>query len=152
MFYERLAAAVEIAAERYAGVVDKSGVPIICHAVEVSNAAHEYCVEAGAGNPEDYAIVGMLHDAYEDAPYNEGDMMRLVEFGEEIFEAVMAMTRGPEEDYETYLAGVAECPMALAVKMVDIENNAGRLHMIEDPATAARLTAKYKHAIAVLGG
>jgi GTP pyrophosphokinase len=67
-------------------------------------------------------IVAVLHDVAEDSEYT----LRKIEdkFGEEISEAVEALTKTDDEEYlEDYIPRLVENPLARKVKKADLEDN-----------------------------
>ena len=72
----------------------------------------------------------------------------------EVVTAVRALTRRDDQTPEKYYAAVAADALARRVKHADLADNSDprRLAVLEadDPATAARLRAKYAHAAAEL--
>jgi hypothetical protein len=72
-------------------------------------------------------------------------------FSDVVVDAVVAMTKTKEMDYEIYLKQVKANPIALAVKLADIEDNVSRLGQLTDQVTKERLTKKYQQAMDALG-
>ena len=112
---------------------------------------HPMRVMAGFDDPV-LQMIAVLHDAVEDGP------LRLEEIREagapgRVVAGIEAMThRTDESDYE-YWARVRANPDALAVKLVDIEDNSdpGRLKLLPTEV-AERLSDKYVRARAALLG
>jgi (p)ppGpp synthase/HD superfamily hydrolase len=131
------------AAERHAGQTDKAGAPYIGHPRRVA---------ARLAAPTEQAVA-LLHDVLEDTGTTTADL-RAAGFPEVVVEAVDRLTRRADEPVDSYLHRVAGSTLALAVKRADIADNAdeARMARIPDPATRARLTEKYRHALAVLDG
>ena len=103
-----------------------------------------------------FSVVAILHDSIEDAKSKRvrkkirNEIRGL--FGDLIYEAVMAISKRPDEDYHTdYLVRVADNPIALQVKLADIKANLQYLPMMEDSATRERLRQKYHIAMRALG-
>jgi (p)ppGpp synthase/HD superfamily hydrolase len=95
---------------------------------------------------EQYEIVALLHDSLEDCEDRTLISFEIIaaRFGQEIAEAVCAITHRPDEDYhESYLPRVMANPIASEVKRADVAHNHGRLHLL-DAQTSARLRAKYE--------
>ena len=138
--------ALEVAAVEYEGLFDKNGLPIMFHAMAVARPMMEEYGEA-------HAIVGLLHDAYENPWNTEEDFIGCGEiFGPEIEAAVRAVTKTESENYlEEYIPRCFANPIAKAVKVCDLQNNYGGLHNIPSPEDRVRLTAKYAAALAMAG-
>lgn len=104
---------------------------------------------AAAAKTEKETILAWLHDIVED-DHVSVVYIRTV-FGDEIAEAVRAITHKPYEPLEMYYARVKANPLALAVKLLDIADNANpdRLKQL-DEATMIRLALKYKKALEIL--
>jgi (p)ppGpp synthase/HD superfamily hydrolase len=129
------------AAERHAGQTDKTGEPYIGHPRRV----------AGRLATPTQKAVALLHDVLEDTGTTREDL-RDVGFPDIVIEAVDRLTRRTDESFDDYLHRVAGSELASAVKRADIADNADpeRLARIPDPETRARLTEKYRRALAVL--
>jgi len=90
--------------------------------------------------------VGLLHDSLEDCTDRSIVSFEIIatKFGNEIAQAVHAMTRQPNEDYQNdYLPRVMSNPLSAAIKRADVAHNYGRLHLL-DAQTNTRLRAKYE--------
>jgi hypothetical protein len=72
-------------------------------------------------------------------------------FSDVVVDAVVAMTKIKGMDYDTYLQQVKANPMALAVKLADIEDNVSRLGQLTDQVAKERLAQKYQLAMDALG-
>ena len=97
---------------------------------------------------ENFTIVALLHDTVEDTDdptlVNLGMIADM--FGDNIAQAVDAMTKRSGEAYATYLARVSANPIAKPVKLADVAHNMSRLSMLTDVATRERLLQKYQRA------
>lgn len=124
----------------HGGKKDKEGEPYIKHPIRV------------ASNVEgkDAKVVALLHDVLEDSSITS-DNLREMGFSSIVIEAVKSLTRGVFQDYSSYLDQVAKNPLAVKVKIADIEDNMNleRLNKL-DSFTKNRLIAKYKYAIEYL--
>ncbi|WP_436495286.1 HD domain-containing protein [Actinokineospora sp. HUAS TT18] len=132
--------AVRIAREAHEGQVDKSGRPYIGHPLRVM----------GRVTSDYERMTAVLHDVIEDTPVTAADLAA-AGCPAEVVAAVVAISKVPGEDQETYLARVAANPLALTVKYADIADNSSpeRLHYL-DEHTQQRLRAKYRAALAFL--
>jgi (p)ppGpp synthase/HD superfamily hydrolase len=73
-------------------------------------------------------LVGILHDVLEDTTASLQDIYNLFEFGDdrianEVLGAVDAMTRRKDENYLDFILRVKANPIALEVKLADLEDN-----------------------------
>lgn len=131
--------AITIAATAHAGQKDKAGLPYVFHPLRVML----------AGATEEEWIAGVLHDLLEDTPWTADDLRR-EGFREEIVEAVVALSRQPEESYEAFITRAGRNPIARKVKLKDLADNMD-LSRIPNPSPKdhARLE-KYQRACAEL--
>jgi len=130
--------AIEIAVEGHKGQVDKNGELYILHPLRVM----------GAFQDDARRIVGILHDIVEDTRY-ELDDLREAGFGDEIRDAVDAITKRDGEPYDDYLGRIVANDIARDVKLADIGDNSGRLERVSEP-DRSRLRKKYATALAIL--
>lgn len=95
------------------------------------------------GENENEKIVGFLHDVVEDTPLTLEDL-RTFGFSSDVITAVDAITKREGEALETYLARVKANPLALAVKLNDIEDNTDPSRLVQlSEGERERLTKKY---------
>lgn len=90
-------------------------------------------------------IVAVLHDVVEDTPLTLSDLSGMG-FAAEWVDAVDALTKRPGERYEDYIERLHRDPLAVKVKLADLEDNMRitRMNVIGDE-DAARL-ARYLRA------
>ena len=105
---------------------------------------------------EPYEIVGLLHDAIEDATPSEFQAEVTAEinatFDNEISAAIMAMTKREGEDYfEEYLPRVKDNNIALQVKIADASHNLSKAHLIQEAELQNELRIKYTKVLNELG-
>ena len=103
--------AAQICVKYHYGQVDKAGNPYYLHPFAVASKCKD----------EKEIIVALLHDILEDTDYPA--MNILTHFGQEIFDAIVALTRGIDEKYSDYIKRVSENPLAKFVKKKDLEHN-----------------------------
>ena len=139
-----VAEAVRLAEAAHAGQTDKLGQPYIEHVCAVAR----YVAPMGAT----YEIVGLLHDAVEDCPDRDVVSIELIadQFGQDVANAVCAMTRQANENYSDYLFRVRANPIARAIKMADIAHNVSRIFLLPVESERNRLLKKYGNALAAL--
>lgn len=111
-----------IARAAHFGQVDKGGAPRVDHVIYVS-----YCVQ---GEPA--KIVALLHDTLEDSPLTNKSALQAI-FGDEIAEAVDAITRRGGERYFDYIDRCRVNELAREVKIHDITHNLDKSRWPEMP-------------------
>lgn len=133
--------ALALAARAHRGQRDKGGHPYIGHPLRVAARCH---------SPE-ARVAALLHDTLEDTPLTAAT---LAEEGipPGIVDTVCTLTRKPGEDYGDYIHRIAANPLAVEVKIADLEDNMDirRLAAV-GPADAERLN-RYLQAWHTLGG
>ena len=107
-----LARAIAIAAEAHQDQLDKAGAPYILHPLRMVLRARTVAERT----------VAVLHDVVEDSDWT---LERLAEegFPQTILDAVDSLTHRPDENYEAFTERVAGNPLALQVKLYDLEDN-----------------------------
>ena len=135
---DKVELAKAIATFAHEGQIDKGGNPYIEHPVYVSNAFSD----------ETHKTVALLHDVLEDTFVTESTIRNL--FGDEIADAVVALTRADDETYLQFIYRVKENDIAKAVKLQDILHNS-ELSRIPNPTEKdfKRLN-RYKEALKIL--
>jgi hypothetical protein len=134
-----------VARTAHAGQVDKAGSDYFA-----SHVADVAARVARAGYGPEAQAVAFLHDVLEDTAVTEAELRK--QFPEEVVTAVVALTKRSGETRDAYYARVRSVPLARVVKVygdVPSNTNPERLALL-DPATRARLTRKYAHALSVL--
>lgn len=138
-----LSKAIVIATTAHAGQVDKLGDPYILHPLRVM---------IGVGDDPDARIVAVLHDVLEDTDLPAADLIDI--FPANIMDALLLITRLPNEGYQSFIKVVATNALATKVKFADIADNLDPRRMnriaFDDPRTASRLVAKYEEARGIL--
>ena len=116
--------AKETAEKVHSSQTDKKNFPYMAHVNDVAKRVQQF--------GDDYFVVGLLHDAIEDAvKHNDGqrfqeEVKKLINttFNQEIVDAINAMTKLPEDDYfEDYLPRVKRNNIAKEVKIADSSHN-----------------------------
>lgn len=131
--------ALLLAIDRHGEQVDKSGMPYILHLICVSQ----------KGETDAEMITGVLHDILEDTDTTIAELME--EFGPIITEAVILLTKKPHEPNEQYYRRIRKNPLALTVKINDIEDNMDSRRLEKLPVEEQdRLIKKYRHAVQIL--
>lgn len=139
--------ASEIARTAHAGQTDKAGKDYFKgHLTSV----------ATMGKTWQEQVLGYLHDAAEDTPVTEEEVMNMLQSEEklpekdarELLEALRLLNNNHFPDRETYLKAVKENPLARAVKINDLTNNMD-LTRIADPTEKDKARVeRYKREIA----
>ncbi len=137
---QQLERAFGIALEAHETQVDQQGQPYLLHLIRVMLKVN------GTAR-----VVALLHDLVEDTPWTGEDLLR-EGFDPAIVEAVLALTRREDETYAQFIDRVQGTPLAIPVKIADLEDNLGRLEDLakHDPAKAELLGKRYRKAHAQL--
>lgn len=132
-----LEGAIQTALDVHRGQVDKQGAPYILHPLRVMLSLES----------ERDKIVGVLHDVLEDTHNHPPALLGRFTLDAEQLDALDSLTRRKEESYESYIERVALSPMAVRVKLKDLEDNM-------DPARPipVSLLSRYRAAYLRLGG
>jgi metal dependent phosphohydrolase len=112
MYINEYELAYNIASKAHKGQKDKGGEDYFKHPLTVSNKL----------SGEKDKIVALLHDVIEDTDVTVNDL-REAGFSDEVVLAVSVITKKDGEDYEEYLNRVKQNPIALRVKIADMEHN-----------------------------
>jgi len=145
--------AKETAEKVHGSQTDKKNFPYMAHVNDVAKRVQQL--------GEDYFIVGLLHDAIEDAvKHNEGarfqkeieDLIKTA-FNQEVVDAINAMTKLPEDDYfADYLPRVKKNNIAKEVKIADSSHNLSKAHLLDnEPELQEKLRSKYIKVLNELG-
>jgi len=134
--------AIEVAVVSHAGQTDKNGEAFILHPLRVMQAVRAY------GGSVEQQTAAVLHDVIEDC--DVPDDFLAARFPSEVCDLVDALTKVEGEDYEVFLRRVARTPGAVLIKEADINDNYGRLHLVQDTAIRSALKLKYEGALTYL--
>jgi (p)ppGpp synthase/HD superfamily hydrolase len=142
---ETLERAIEIAVRAHSGQLypacDGERGPYVLHLFRVMLAVEGWEARTAA----------VLHDVIEDTPVTADDL-RAEGIPDHVVEAVVALTHLEKDTYEDYIEALAPSPLARQVKLADLADNlATNLALPPNESNAARI-ARYKAAIARLGG
>ena len=133
--------AVSLAAQAHLGQTDKAGAPYILHPLRVMFR----CRSAAA------MMAAVLHDVVEDTPVTLADL-RSQGFPEEVVRAVGCLTRLADETYEAFIERVKTDPVALEVKVADLEDNMDLRRLADPQPRDLERLAKYRRAWRELTG
>ena len=105
--------AIEIARLAHVGQVDKAGADYIDHPLRVMR----------RGDTREEWIVGVLHDVVEDSDWTF-EMLEAEGFSPEIIDALRCVTKlSEDENYDDFIDRVLTNPLAMRVKLFDLEDN-----------------------------
>lgn len=113
--------AVIIATRAHRGQQDKAGQPYVLHPLRIMVKL----------DTETEKIVGVLHDVVEDTPVSFNYLIQ-EGFSQEIISALRLLTHEGDVVYMDYIKEIAENPIALKVKLLDLQDNMD-LNRIPDP-------------------
>ncbi|MCK5535792.1 MAG: GTP pyrophosphokinase [Bacteroidales bacterium] len=131
--------ALEIALNAHKGQTDKAGQAYILHPISVMQ----------KGENLNEKIVGLLHDVVEDSDYTITDIKN-EGFSLEITTAIEALTKKEEENYDTFIQGIINIPLARKVKINDITDNLNVLRLNELKDKDLQRINKYLKALKIL--
>lgn len=104
--------ALNIATKAHKNQVDIGGAPYINHPLKVAENVDEL----------DEKIVAFLHDVVEDTDMTL-EQLKEAGFSSEILDAVDAMTKRDNEEYDQYLDRLTKSKIAIKVKIADMTHN-----------------------------
>jgi (p)ppGpp synthase/HD superfamily hydrolase len=121
--------ALQIAVQAHAGQKDKSGAAYIFHPLRVMMR----CTHPTA------KVVALLHDVVEDTSIIF-EQLAAEGFSAEVLAALRLCTHDDKDSYDDYITKILDNPVAIEVKLADLEDNSDirRLKEIDDK-TAERL-------------
>jgi (p)ppGpp synthase/HD superfamily hydrolase len=104
--------AVSLAVRVHTGQVDRAGHPYMLHVLRVTSRVFDATAQ----------LVAVLHDVVEDTPVTL-DELRLMGYPEEMVEAIDCLTRRDGERYEDMIERIARNPLAVRVKLSDLQDH-----------------------------
>jgi (p)ppGpp synthase/HD superfamily hydrolase len=131
--------AIRIAAQAHERQRDKGGAPYILHPLRVMMQM----------TSEDEMIVAVLHDVIEDSDLTV-ERLRQEGFYAEILDAIECLTKRDGEEFGEYIERVKKNPLAIKVKIADLEDNLEVARLKEVTAADAERIEKYKQALQML--
>jgi (p)ppGpp synthase/HD superfamily hydrolase len=134
--------AKKLSKDAHSGMKDQAGVDYFSgHVSHVAGRAKKY--------GEVYGVVGYLHDVVEDTNVTLKDIRD--QFGDEVADAVDAITKRSGESYQRYLSRVKANKIATVVKLVDMNHNSDLSRLKREPNEYdVKRNAKYSKATAYL--
>jgi (p)ppGpp synthase/HD superfamily hydrolase len=126
------------AAKMHAGQTDKAGRPYIEHPRAVASKV----------DGEKEKVVAWLHDTVEDTSATIDQIREM--FGDEIADAVAAMTHDKNVPYMDYVRNIKKNVIARKVKMADLSHNMDLSRLANVTDEDLRRAEKYKKAYEIL--
>lgn len=103
--------AMNLAYHAHHGQVDKAGVPYIFHPLHLAETMED----------EYSCCAALLHDTVEDTDVTLEQLS--AEFPAEVVDAVRLLTHDPDTDYYDYVRAIRGNPIAMKVKLADLDHN-----------------------------
>lgn len=125
--------AVEIAARAHAGQRDKAGAVYLLHPLRLMLRMED----------EAAMMAAVLHDVVEDTAWTLDDLAA-EGFPPEVLAAVDRLTKRPGQPEEDYLDRLIPDPLAVVVKLADLEDNMNLFRIAEPTEKDLRRLAKYR--------
>ena len=115
--------ALELALTAHKGQKDKSGKVYVLHPIRLMFRFDD----------SEAQLAALLHDSVEDSALEFEDL-RKAGIPEEVIQAVDALSRREDESYDDYLDRLEKNPLAVRVKLADLEDNLDlkRLNSIQE--------------------
>lgn len=120
MSKDKLELAIELACIFHAGQFDKQGKPYIIHPMYVMSRMDN----------EETKIVAVLHDIFENTSAKISDISET--FGDDICQALLAITRGKDEKYFDYINRCCSNEIASIVKYEDLKHNISKCGNLDE--------------------
>lgn len=131
-----LGTAISIAAYFHNGQIDKNGDAYILHPLRIMMKMDNF----------EEKVVAILHDVLEDSDCEFLDIEEKIELSQKMKEALLAITKMPNEKYFEYIKRVNENLIARKVKIADLVDNLSR------KGTPSSLRKRYYEALNFLCG
>lgn len=129
--------AIYIAVQAHAGAKDKAGEEYILHPLRMMVRMPT----------EAERIVAVLHDLVEDTDWTL-EKLRQEGFDEQILAAVEHLTKRQGEEYDDFVRRAVKHPLALRVKIADLEDNLDQTRLKDPTDTDRARMARYQKALA----
>lgn len=139
----RMSAASYISRLVHDGQKDLSGADFYTHPQTVAELVYGYGVN--------HYIVALLHDTLEDCPDKITASFIRSNFGDDIADAVVAITRNDGEKYFDYIVRCSQNPLAKVVKIADIRHNSWKCRFTGSDKAYVGLMKRYRKALNMLG-
>lgn len=132
--------AFAIAHMAHAGQKDKAGAPYIEHPIHVAEQMDD----------EESTVVALLHDVMEDNHEFTAKTLLLYGIPAHMVDHVARLTRPPWGTYQEYIESLLVDPVAVKVKIADLEHNMDLSRFTVIPMEAYNLQERYKLALKTL--
>ena len=113
-----LGRAIELAKQHHKGQTDRTGKPYLEHPLRVMNQMKS----------EEEKIVAVLHDIVEDTDISLNDL-RKEGFSEKVVSAIECLSKQDGENYDSYIERILFNPLAVKIKLADLEDNLSLIHI-----------------------
>ena len=143
IYTEMTILAMKTAYAAHEGQLDYNGVPYIFHPYHLAEQMDD----------EISCTVALLHDVVEDTCVTFAELERL--FPAQVMEAVRLLTHDENDDYFDYVRRIKRNPVAVKVKLADLNHNSDQTRCIGANLTQEQLTywkEKYARAKEILLG
>ncbi|MFN8378871.1 MAG: GTP pyrophosphokinase [Anaerolineae bacterium] len=127
--------AISLAVRAHAGQKDRYGQPYILHVLRVVARVFDPPAQMTAA----------LHDVVEDTAVTL-DELRLMGYPEPVLDAVDCLTRRDSETYDAFIERIAPNPLAVRVKLADLEDNMDLRRSGQLDVEAAERFGRYQRA------
>ena len=104
--------ALNLVADHFRGIKDKSGSPYVLHCIRVMMSVDSI----------DAKMVAVMHDLVEDTPMTL-EQLREKGFSEEVINGVGLVTHKEDVTYSDYIVAIKDNPLATEVKLADLKDN-----------------------------
>jgi len=124
--------------------IDKEGLPYVLHPLKLMLAFE---------GDEDAMLVALLHDTLEDCDSTDADTLLCYyteTFGNNVADAIVALTRTDRLPYDDYVKRVATTPLARRVKIADLRHNLDTLRLSELTNNDCKRIRRYHKALRAL--
>lgn len=135
LYTELTKKAMVLAYRAHEGQLDKGGVPYIFHPFHVAEQM----------NTEEEICVALMHDVVEDTDITFEEI-EAEGFPKSVVDAIRILTKADGEDYMDYITRVKDHPLAVKVKLADLEHNSDASRLPGDDDYNKRLLDRYMKA------
>lgn len=125
--------AMKIACKAHEGQVDQTGTPYIFHPYHIAEQMDD----------EASTCVALLHDVVEDTDMTIEMLME--EFPPEVTDAVKLLTHEKGTDYYDYVRSIKQSPLAMKVKLADLEHNSDETRFTEDDQVSEKTLEYFRN-------
>lgn len=125
--------AMKIACKAHEGQVDQTGTPYIFHPYHIAEQMDD----------EASTCVALLHDVVEDTDMTIEMLME--EFPPEVTDAVKLLTHEKGTDYYDYVRSIKQSPLAMKVKLADLEHNSDETRFTEDDQVSEKTLGYFRN-------